>query len=74
MSSNERQNLTSDTKAAQAEDLLRREAAQRVSNSSLRTSPPTLEATLADISAEVMVEALERLQRQTRSQARNQLV
>ena len=67
MSENESQNLVGDTPAAQASELLRREAARVASNSSLRTSPPAVEATLASISAEVTAEALERLQRQTRS-------
>ena len=51
----------------QADALLRRDAARQASTAGLQTSPPALEATLATISAEVMAEALERLQRQAKT-------
>ena len=51
------------TGEAQTSYLLRREAAYRASASGSGSSPPAVEATLASISAEVMAEAVERLNR-----------
>ena len=60
MPKDNRPTLTGD---AQADGLLRREAARRASVSGSGASPPALEATLASISSEVMAEAVERLRR-----------
>lgn len=51
---------------AQADGLLRREAARQASLSGSGASPPALEATLASISSEVMAEAVERLRRKAK--------
>jgi len=53
------------TGKAQANSLIQREAAHRASAPRTGASPSAVEATLASISAEVMAEAGERLNRRT---------